>query len=342
MNGISDAISGTGAAIGRYFSVVSFIPSLFLVGFTYALIESGAWGSSGELDWAKAGNAFTHIGNLAFLTLLSVAIGIIVHPIQFALVQFFEGYWGTSKLAQRARVVRILHHRKRLRFFQFGPALAAQWQLQLAADREAKGEGPPLKPEVKVKDLSILDESERMADGYPDDDDDIMPTRLGNVLRRYERKAGSQYGLDAVAVIPHILSVGSLQRVEYVNDQRQQLDLSVRMSATSIVAALIATAFLWQHGLWLLIALIPYGIAYLSYRGAVTSAHEFGSAISTIIDLDRFALYDCLRMRRPTNTWAERRMNAQLMALLSHDPGVGVPYEHPAASDGADKGSKAT
>src|SRR5438067_924922 len=113
MNGFSAAVSGMGSAVGRYFSVVSFIPSLFLTGLIFALIESGAWDESGNLDWAKAGAAFTDIGKLALLVLISMALGVAVHPIQFALVQFFEGYWGTRRWAQRARTVRILYHRDR-------------------------------------------------------------------------------------------------------------------------------------------------------------------------------------------------------------------------------------
>src|SRR5262249_52226225 len=101
MNGFSDAISGVGSAVGRYFSIVSFIPSLLLTGFVSALIESGAWNDNGSLDWAKAGSAFTNLGDLAFLILISIAIGVAVHPVQFALVQFFEGYWGTTRWAQR-------------------------------------------------------------------------------------------------------------------------------------------------------------------------------------------------------------------------------------------------
>lgn len=124
MNGISSAISGVGSAIGRYFSVVSFIPSLFLTSFTFALIASDAWGGSGQPDWTKAGNAFTHIGNLALLTLASVAIGIAVHPIQFALVQFFEGYWGTAWIAQRARTARISHYNRRYHVLTYGPGPA--------------------------------------------------------------------------------------------------------------------------------------------------------------------------------------------------------------------------
>jgi uncharacterized protein (DUF486 family) len=288
VNGFSAAISGVSGAIGRYFSIVSFIPSFFLIGFTFALIDSGAWSGTGEPDWARAGNAFTHLGNLAVLILISIALGVVVHPVQFALVQFFEGYWGTGRLAQRARAARVRYHLERLRDVQFGNNQRAQLALE-------NGEDLP-QPNSRVGLLSIVEESQRTIDGYPIDDDDMMPTRLGNVLRRYERLAGSQYGLDAVGIIRHVALVAPAQRVDYVNDQRQLLDLSVRMTATSIFATFLAVAFLWHHGPWLLVALVPYGIAYISYRGAVVVAHEYGSAVSTMIDLDRFALYDSLRL----------------------------------------------
>jgi hypothetical protein len=323
MDGFSSAISGVGGAIGRYFSIVSFIPSFFLAAFTFALIESGAWSGNGHPDWAKAGTAFTHLGNLAFLTLISIAIGAAVHPLQFALVQFFEGYWGTKWFAQRMRVARILHHR-RVYKRQFNLNLQA---LQARAERKAD-----LAIKVQVGQLSVQDESQRLLDSYPPEDDDIMPTRLGNVLRRYEREAGRQYKLNAVDVIRHIALVAPPQRVDYVNDQRQLLDLAVRMSATSIIATFIAIGFLWRHGPWLLIALVPYGVAYISYRGAVVVAHEYGSAVSTMIDLDRFALYDHLRLPYPQNTEEERRINLSLMELLRHDDEVVLQYRHPDTS----------
>lgn len=332
MNGFSSAISGVGSAVGRYFSVVSFIPSLFLVGFTFALAASGAWGGSGEPDWAKAGNSFTHIGDLALLTLVSIAIGIAVHPIQFALVQFFEGYWGTGWLAQRARSARMLHHSRISDVLRFeGPGPWADIELHKADSGELD-----IEQEARIRLLSNRDEANRLAAGYPEQPDDIMPTRLGNALRRYERLAGSQYNLDAVRVIRHTALVAPRPHVDYLNDQRQLLDLSVRMCATSIFATLVAIAFLWHHGPWLAVAFAPYVIAYISYRGAVVVAHEYGAAICTIIDLDRFALYDYLRMSRPETTKAEQLMNAKLIKLISYNPDVDLPYEHPHAPNGAD------
>lgn len=332
-------ISGIGSAIGRQFFVVSFIPSLYLTGITFALIESGAWSGNGGLNWARAGDAFTNLGSLALLTLISLVIGLATHPIQFALVQFFEGYWGTGWLAQRARTVRILHYLEKYKSLQFGHVLEAHEAL-LKSDMG-------LPPEVRVSHRSIEDESMRLAGDYPDANivgsrleyDDIMPTRLGNVLRRHERRAGSQYGLDAVSVIQHISLVAPPERLAYLADQRQLLDVSVRMSATSIVATLIAISALWRHGAWLLFALVPYGIAYLSYRGAIVGAHGYGTAITAMIDLDRFALYDALRLRRAKNTAAERRRNAKLTALLYGDQEVVLRYKYPDPPGGQSTGT---
>ena len=357
MNGFSAAISGVGSAVGRYFSVVSFIPSLFLTGFIFALIESGAWSDSGSLNWTRAGRAFTHIGDLALLILISIVIGIAVHPIQFALVQFFEGYWGTRWWAQRARTARIMHHVERYQSFHTGLALEANDALRESdseAMRQAKRSDEATSPEERrkadeaeenarlpledrVRYRSISDENRRLARGYPDvkhvghhvEYDNVMPTRLGNVLRRYERRMGSQYSLEPFSVIQQISFVAPAERLAYIGDQRQLLDLSVRMSATSIVATLIAISALWRHGPWLLLALLPYGVAYLSYRGAVVVAHEYGSALSAMIDLDRFALYDALRLPRPKDTAAERRMNRDLGQLLSHNRKIILRYEYP-------------
>jgi len=191
-----------------------------------------------------------------------------------------------------------------------------------------------------MKLLSTAAEGQRLLQGYPLEVDDTMPTRLGNVLRRYERQAGVQYGLEATGVIRHVGLVAAPERVAYVSDQRQLLDLSVRMSATSIFATFMAIAFLWHHGLWLLIALIPYGVAYLSYRGAVVVAHQYGSAVSAMIDLDRFALYENLRLPRPVSTADERRLNARLMGLINHDTEAVVRYQYPEVTGDSAAGAK--
>ena len=157
-----------------------------------------------------------------------------------------------------------------------------------------------------------------------------MPTRLGNVLRRTESQAGSQYGLDAVIAVPHLLMIAPSGHVNYVNDQRSQLDLAVRMTFISALASATAILFLWPYRCWVLIAIIPYAIAYLSYRGSVVAASHYGSALDTLINLDRFALYEQLHLGLPAGTVDERETNKELARLFGYDPNVVIGYQHPA------------
>jgi hypothetical protein len=52
----------------------------------------------------------------------------------------------------------------------------------------------------------------------------VLPTRLGNALRRGEDSAGSQYRLDLMQIAPHLLSCANKQCADYVNDVRHSMD----------------------------------------------------------------------------------------------------------------------
>ncbi len=92
------------------------------------------------------------------------------------------------------------------------------------------------------------------------------------------------------------------------------------MSATSLLTSAIAIAFLWRDGLWLFIAMLPYGLSYLFYRGAVVTAREYGTAMAALIALNRYALYDRLGVPRPSSTEEERTHNERLAAMYAFEP----------------------
>jgi hypothetical protein len=58
----------------------------------------------------------------------------------------------------------------------------------------------------------------------------------------------------------------------------------------------------------------------ISAIGALVAAHEYGTSVSTVIDLDRFRLYTELHLQMPNDTQAERDANATLMELLRFYP----------------------
>ena len=126
--------------------------------------------------------------------------------------------------------------------------------------------------------------------------------------------------------------VAEERELQYVSDQRTQLELAVRVTVLGMIAAVATVFVLWRHGAWLLLALGPYTISYLAYRGAVVAAHEYGTALTVMVELNRFALYERLRVKPPESLNAEEKLNDGLMRLLrSNDPVTdrGAPYHHP-------------
>ena len=318
---VMDVGAGTAQAIGRYFSVISFVPSSLYVVFVYILIESGAWLHSP--NWAHAFKSLAGFGlaGIGLLAFASIGFALLIHPIQFAVVQFFEGYWGSSPAAQAIRSQRIIHYQHLCR--------KLNEEMELTSSQLADWDDDP---EVETAPLrSRMAEASRIRNEFPKDLDQVMPTRLGNVLRRAEALAGIQYDMDSLQVVPHLLLIAPANHVDYVNDQRSQLDLAVRMTFISAVASATAVLFLWPYGLLVLIATIPYALAYLSYRGSVVAADHYGSALDTLINLDRFMLYQKLHLKLPDSIEEEKKTNASMAELFNHSPDESINYEHPSA-----------
>jgi hypothetical protein len=318
VNGVGQIVGGAGQTVGRYFSVVSVLPSAVLVMFAVALVTSGAW--SGPPNWSATIVALGDISvaGYALIALASIILGLALHGLQFALLQILEGYWGTRPVLQELRQWRMAQ------YVEFVSSLR----------RPAVSIRSMLKGEVSDAQQLMLSswaaELDREAGPYSKRRNRIMPTRLGNVLRKYEDAAGAPYNLSVIAVFPYLMMVAPPEQVAYLRDRRSQLDLAVQMTLTFILACSTAALFLWNDGLWLLLALIPYALCYLSYRGAVVLAGHYGSAFSVLLALNRFALYEQLRLTVPKSATEERIRNKDLRRFVEHfDPDVRVFYSDP-------------
>lgn len=327
---------------GRYFSLVSAVPSAFLVAWAVLLTGSGAW--SGAPDAAAALRTFKEagIGGAVGLTLAAVGIGIVMHPIQFAFVQFLEGYWGAGPIAQRVRRLRAAAHWTRVRRLRGESAATGRRIESIKAKTKGIRGDARRQLEAEIAELQAdRREFARLTENYPRSREAFMPTRLGNVLRHHEWTAGMAYGIEPISAAPYLLSVAKSSDLEYLDDQRSQLDLAARMTVVSLIASAMTAMIMLRHGAWLLLTLVPYGAAYASYRGAVVAAAEYGRALGVVLTLNRFALYDQLQIRRPADTDSERRQNDKLMLFLRHtdtddltlefdpstNPAAGVPRE---------------
>ena len=320
MANIADVAGATRDSIGRYFSLVSFIPSALLVAYAFILLSSGVLHHPPDPQSVVRATSHLSLAEVAALLVLSVGLGLVLHPLQFAMVQLLEGYWGTGGIAQQARTTRIWWHWRRLVALGERAGYYDNQLEQLPEDGDSQ---------EQITLLSKRDEADRLSAEQPTELHLVMPTRLGNVLRYYESNAGIPYGLDAIQVMPYLARVASAEDMDYVNDQRSNLDLAVRLSLVSVIAFAFSLIFLWRYGLWLLAALVPYSLALLSYRGAVIAAAAYGQAFSAIIALNRFALYERLHLRLPQNMREERHRNATLRSVLELEGEKSLDYRHP-------------
>jgi hypothetical protein len=156
----------------------------------------------------------------------------------------------------------------------------------------------------------------------------VMPTRLGNALRRSEMIVGAACALPVLRISTHIGMVANPAHTAYVSDQRTRLDLAVRTSVLSLAAAVLTGIVLWPYGVWLVWALVPYVVAWLTYRGAVVAARSYGAALAAWVDLNRFELYAALHMPLPATADVERTQNAALTDLLIGSKAYQSTYEH--------------
>ncbi|WP_125726885.1 hypothetical protein [Kibdelosporangium aridum] len=310
-----------------------------MVLWNYLLIKSDAWRDRPNLTALGVRLTEWSVSQVAWLLLITFVLALFLHPFQFATVQLLEGYWGSSMIAIGAMRLRVAHHRKRaqrlaervdalddaieegfLKSPRYTDDLDEETYNQQFDKYLNSSDSNHLVPQIVARD-ALHARHERYPDGQR-----ILPTRLGNTLRRYEDAVGAQYGLDAVTTAPHFALVIPEPHLAYLRDSRQLLDTTVRLCFVSLLATLIAIAALLTDGPWLLVALAPYFLAYLAYRAAIAAADEYGTAVATIIDLDRFALYEHLGLPRPRDTDEERQVNAQLMSLLQWEGGAVLRY----------------
>lgn len=323
--------------LGRHFALVGGLTTLVAGLVPIALLAAGAPGQ--EPDLAKAADALEHL-NLAEVGIIAVgivALGLALHPLQFGVTQLLEGYWGTSKWSRRAMErSTALHLQAWWRLERF--AREEQWKADDADTAiSAVDKVESLANEIGVFTPDLLkaldaerqrldevalphrigaQEMTRALSKYPEERKDLMPTRLGNMLRRYERLAGEPYGLDAVTVTGPIVQVVDETLREYHDDARSDLDLAVRMVFVWAFTSVVALCLLWRYEVWLVVPLLTTGLAYISYRGAVAAAEAYGEALMALVALGRRPLYEALNVDFPRTSSEERVRNEELLSQL--------------------------
>lgn len=159
---------------------------------------------------------------------------------------------------------------------------------------------------------------------YPPRTQDFLPTRLGNVLRAAERRAGRNHGFTMpLEMLPRIYPYLSPWLSEALNDARDELDVACRMCVILwLLAGATGGIFVGDgaipatDGLILGVPAAAAFLAVLSYRAAVRSGRAYGRHLFYVFDLHRRDLIRALGYEPPRSPKAEKELIKALAEWL--------------------------
>ena len=164
---------------------------------------------------------------------------------------------------------------------------------------------------------------------FPHNADALLPTRVGNAIRAFERHSNVRWGLDGITIWPRIETLLSADERELLVDAKTTFYVftNAAVGAVAVGTCLIVDEVTHAPASaphWLLYA-IPFVLAYVLYRASIGPATDWGDAVRSSIDLHRLELYERLGVRAPTSFADERHLAVKVNKHLL--------YGHPLLSD---------
>lgn len=304
-------ITGALSGLGRRFSFTGVLPFVIVTGYL-AILGAVAVSSPGDgvLDAANGAARRAGPAGLGLLFLVSLLLAVVTEPFQIACVRFLEGYWGGARGTRAIRDIAVERQRRRM------------VALQEAADHAAGTERDSLRSIALRSRLEV----------YPNDEDKLLPTVLGNALRAGELQAGERYGLNTIHTWPRIFGRASEDLRLAVAELHEQIDAGARLTVALGLAGAVSAPVLLVRGWWNVVTLVTLTGAWIAYLGAVNAAKRLNVLLAAVFDLHRFDLLIALHLPLPSTHAIEVRFNQQLSDFLAGQRTSplpsGRPYRH--------------
>lgn len=328
--------------IGRSYIVSSFLPAALFVsfgvfvfrGFAPKFILDGIQRINSFLGFSKPENL--SLGGLFILFITTCWLAFYLYSSTNWTIQLYEGYKFPRFLSELMKLYfRQRLHRKPLEIYE-----ARRKQFKKPPRAHANNLKEP-------RELALV-ELESVGTYSPIDEADLLPTRLGNVLRASECYADERYKLNSLVVFPKLLHVFPQHFTNELEDKNNRFIFLIHSSLLAYIIGFpalligllnkffaplcnylftpkwIVNSFC-QDGFiskgfsilspneYIIAGLFFIGVGYILYRVGVDAAREFALHVRAGFDLYRFDLLRQLNHRLPTTLNDEK----QIWELLS-------------------------
>lgn len=306
------AVAASGAkALGARFSIVGVVPSALVVVFLLAINVSNLypWASPGEVGVAAVlQRTETLSGGDGVLLVFGILLfAVLLRPFQVTLVRLLEGYWY-APWSDGPKALMVERHNRRY-------SLASlRATLPLSSPQEQTFEAVASYAVDRERLDRLARRAERVLADYPPGGrvETMMPTVLGNILRRAERTAGERYGLDTVHTYPRLYPHLSKQLDKEIGQQLDLVDTGASVATALGICTIVAVPLVWRVDSWSLLPILLALLAVVAARGSRTAARHYGTLLCTAFDLHRFQMIEALRLPLPSDAQKEAGQNKRL------------------------------
>lgn len=265
-------------ALDRRFVLTLLMPALVFWSGVAALFTTSG-------HWARALRQWNDLAGLQQVLVVTAATGalilfaIILGHHAVPIIRIFEGYWGRNRLADAVTGLGTGLQRRRWRRIRNNP-----------------------------------DQYTSRYQKFPVREQDLRPTRFGNVVRAAETYATDErrYGMDAVFFWPRLLAVMPDGTRTLLANARASMELMVITSALATVLALVTLVLGPLTGVpaatWTSAAIISGLVARITYAAAVRGAVTYGELVRTSFDLYRWDLLRSMGFQPPQDLPVERAL----------------------------------
>jgi hypothetical protein len=250
------------------------------------------------------------IGGAIVIALAILVVAVLLRPFQIRTVQLLEGYWKRGGLLKALFVER---HTRR------ASAIMARADIGTESPERTDFAAVARYARQAHRATQIESRAEQEVWRYPIRADWVLPTALGNVLRRAETTAGERYGLDTVNTYPRLYPHLSARLDAEINEQLNSIDAMAIFVVVFTMQTLLTTPLVWWLDGWSVLPVILAALVATCYRGAIAAAGRYGVLLAAAFDLHRFDMLAAMHLPTHADGDQEYAANVRLADLLTAD-----------------------
>jgi len=282
----SDVLKEVTGVLDRRFLMTAFFPSLIFWGSLIVLIVSMQENLfQAAQRWDEQASFFKTLQIIGFIAWITFFANLVYSQLP-AILRFYEGRWDFP-LGRYFQTIGKNRHRKHLE---------------------------------EIKNDQSRYEEIYYTYPLPTQPEQVMPTRLGNILKNAELYPKKRYGIDSVLIWPRLYQLLPERFIQTLAEARSSLDFMLVISSLSMAFVLVGGSYLFfiNAPVRIIIFCILGGlfIAWMGYKGTISCGLLYAQQIKVAFDLYRNELIKQMHLPLPANPDEEKKRWNEIVQFL--------------------------